>query len=52
VTELDELEREFAPDYDRAEWHDRPPTRDLLINEARRRFPEVFAKSREPIAVR
>jgi len=47
VEELDRIEREFAPDYDRAEgWNDRPPTRDLLIEEARRRFPEVFADSR------
>jgi hypothetical protein len=44
VTELDEIEREFAPDYDRAEeWNDRPPTRDLLIDVARERFPDVFA---------
>jgi hypothetical protein len=44
VKGLDEIEREFAPDYDRAEWNDRPPTRDLLIDEARRRFPEVFRR--------
>ena len=43
VTELDQIEREFAPDYDRAEeWNERPPTRDLLIEVARQRFPEVF----------
>ena len=44
VEELDDIERDFAPDYDRAEgWNERPPTRDLLIETARRRFPEVFA---------
>ena len=49
VAELDRLEREFAPDYDRAEeWNERPPTRDLLIEVARERFPEVFAS--EPAA--
>jgi Family of unknown function (DUF6058) len=43
VAELDQIEREFAPDYDRAEeWNERPPSRDLLIDVARRRFPEVF----------
>jgi hypothetical protein len=48
VTELDQIERAFAPDYDRAaEWNDRPPTRDLLINVARERFPEVFAVDRD-----
>jgi Family of unknown function (DUF6058) len=45
VTELDQIEREFAPDYDRAEeWNERPPTRDLLIEVARQRFLEVFAE--------
>jgi Family of unknown function (DUF6058) len=43
VDELDELEREFSPDYDRSEQVDRPPTRDLIIAAARERFPEVFA---------
>jgi hypothetical protein len=43
VDELDELEREFAPDYDRGADQERLPTRDLLITEARRRYPEVFA---------
>ena len=42
VEELDALEREFAPDYDRTA-EDRPPTRDLLINVARQRYPDVFA---------
>jgi Family of unknown function (DUF6058) len=50
VAELDRLERQFAPDYDRAEeWNERPPTRDLLIEVARERFPEVFAGEREPV---
>ena len=43
VEELDALEREFAPDYDRGETQDRPPTRDLLIAAARERYPDVFA---------
>jgi Family of unknown function (DUF6058) len=47
VTELDQLEREFAPDYDRADdWNERRPTRDLLIEVARDRFPDVFAERR------
>jgi hypothetical protein len=49
VDELDELEREFAPDYDRNEERfGCKPTRDLLIAAARERFPEVFAA--EPVA--
>ncbi len=43
VDELDSLEREFAPDYDRGDNQDRPPTRDLLINTARERYADVFA---------
>jgi len=43
VDELDALEREFSPDYDRSDQMDRPPTRDLIINAARQRYPEVFA---------
>src|SRR5215208_1358396 len=44
VEELDRLERDFAPDYDRnVERFGRPPTRDLLIKGARERFPDVFA---------
>ena len=43
VDELDELERQFAPDYDRSDAVDRPPTRDLIISAARQRYPEVFA---------
>src|SRR5256714_4520309 len=42
VDELDELEREFAPDYDRSDAMDRPPTRDLIIAAARERYPQVF----------
>jgi hypothetical protein len=44
VEELDALERQFAPDYDRDERRfGRKPTRDLLITAARERYPEVFA---------
>ena len=38
VDELDALEKPFAPDYDRR----LPPTRVTLIEETRRRFPELF----------
>jgi hypothetical protein len=30
--------------------NERPPTRDLLIEVARERFPEVFAGDLEPVA--
>lgn len=44
VDELDRLEREFAPDYDRdLERFGRPPSRDVLIEGARKRFPELFS---------
>lgn len=43
VEELDELERQFSPDFDRSEEMDRLPTRDLIIAAARERYPEVFA---------
>jgi hypothetical protein len=43
VHELDELERQFSPDFDRGDQMDRPPTRDLIIKAARERHPEVFA---------
>jgi Family of unknown function (DUF6058) len=44
VDELDALERQFSPDYDRDEARfGRKPTRDLLINAARERHPDVFA---------
>jgi Family of unknown function (DUF6058) len=42
VDELDALEREFSPDYDRSDEHERPPTRDLLIEAARARYPDVL----------
>jgi Family of unknown function (DUF6058) len=50
VDELDALEREFAPDYDRSPEHDRPPTRELLIEAARKRFPDVFSDTPSPVA--
>jgi Family of unknown function (DUF6058) len=40
VCELDVLERDFSPDYDRARFGV-PPTRDRLIVAAREHFPEV-----------
>jgi hypothetical protein len=43
VVELDDLERQFSPDFDRSEEMDRLPTRDLIIAVARERYPEVFA---------
>ena len=49
VTELDALEREFAPDYDRNGRFPAPPTRDRLIGAARERYPELFAQ--QPAAV-
>jgi Family of unknown function (DUF6058) len=39
VDELDELEREFSPDYDRGDRFDEPPSRDRLIAAARERYP-------------
>ena len=42
VEELDALEREFSPDYDRRRFG-RPPTRDALIVAARERYPNLFA---------
>ncbi len=51
VEELDALEREFTPDYDRGEEQDRPPTRDLLIAAARERYPDVFAEGAADRAV-
>jgi hypothetical protein len=47
VDELDLLECEFSPHYDRNGRFGRPPTRDLLITAARQRFPDVFA-TRDP----
>lgn len=43
VRELDQLERPFAPDYDRARWG--PSSRDRCITAPRERFPEVFART-------
>jgi len=42
VWELDGLEREFSPDFDRGGRFPEPPTRDQLIGAARERFPDVF----------
>ena len=41
VDELDELERPFAPNYDRARWG--PSSRDRCITAARELYPEVFS---------
>jgi hypothetical protein len=41
VDELDGLERPFSPHYDRVRFG-RPPTRDELIAEPRRRWPELW----------
>lgn len=43
VWELDALEREFAPDFDRKRSLERPLTRDRLITAAREQYPDVFA---------
>jgi Family of unknown function (DUF6058) len=43
VEELDQLERPFAPAYDRARWG--PSSRDRCITAPRERFPEVFARA-------
>jgi hypothetical protein len=43
VWELDALEREFAPDYDRSGRFPRPPTRDRLIRAARERYGALLA---------
>ena len=44
VSELDALERDFAPDYDRARF-EVAPTRDRLIALPRERYPAVFAEA-------
>jgi Family of unknown function (DUF6058) len=46
VDALDEIEREFSPDYDRSDRFPLPPTRDRLIRAARERFADVFATAR------
>jgi hypothetical protein len=43
VDELDELERPFAPHYDRARWG--PSSRERCITAAREQYPEAFAVS-------
>jgi hypothetical protein len=43
VEELDQLERPFAPEYDRARWG--PSSRDRFITAPRERFPELFARA-------
>jgi hypothetical protein len=43
VEELDALERDFSPDYDRSARFERPPTRDLLVAVARHRHATVFS---------
>jgi hypothetical protein len=49
VEELDALERQFTPDYDRDEARfGRKPTRDLLIDAAHERYPEIFAAELAP----
>ncbi|MGH3094268.1 MAG: DUF6058 family natural product biosynthesis protein, partial [Gaiellaceae bacterium] len=48
VDELDELERPFAPHYDRARFG-APSSRDRLITAVREAYPTVFA---EPASVR
>ena len=40
VDELDALEREFSPDYDRS--LETPPSRDRCVKAARERFPDLF----------
>jgi hypothetical protein len=42
VDELDALERQFSPDYDRQRF-ERPPSRDLLIKTAHERYRDLFA---------
>src|ERR1051326_1010563 len=41
VDELDSIEKEFAPDYDRAQF---VPTRDTYIRDVRARYPELWAQ--------
>jgi hypothetical protein len=43
VWELDSLEREFSPDYDRSARFPTPPSRDRLVGAARERFADLFA---------
>jgi hypothetical protein len=43
VDELDAIERDFSPDYDRGDRFAQLPSRDRLIIAARQRYPDVFA---------
>jgi hypothetical protein len=43
VDELDDLERPFAPDYDRARWGQ--VSRDRLVTAVRRDYPSVFERA-------
>jgi hypothetical protein len=47
VQELDGLEREFSPDYDRSRYGT-PPSRDRLIAVAHERYSEIFAEAGVP----
>jgi hypothetical protein len=42
VDELDALEREMAPHFDRRDHHERLPTRDFLIRAARGLYQDIF----------
>ena len=46
VDELDALERPFSPDHDRVAFG-RPPTRDELVAEPRRLYPEIWSRPAE-----
>jgi Family of unknown function (DUF6058) len=50
VEELDVLEREFSPDYDRSERFDQVPSRDRLISVARERYPDLFTIGERTVA--
>jgi len=45
VDELDSIEKEFAPDYDRAQF---VPTRDTYIRDVRARYPELWDQLTSP----
>ena len=47
VEELDALERDFSPHYDRSDRFEQLPSRDRLIIAARERYPDVFAAGKE-----
>jgi len=46
VDELDALERQFAPDYDRSDRFPLPPSRDRLVRAVRERFADVWTTAR------